>query len=72
MKAGTLTAGRVEIFEPDAQSRHFRETLRANRLVELAAVHLMRQALYNPNAAPDYDAAYAYAETELAKRSKPQ
>jgi hypothetical protein len=67
-------AGRVEIFTPEAQSRHFRETLRANRLVELAAVHLMRQALDNPNAAPDYDAAYAYAEAEMRRaieRSKP-
>jgi hypothetical protein len=70
MKAGTLTAGRVEIFEPAAQSRHFRETIRANRIVELAALHLMRQALAAPAAAPDYDAAYAYAEVELAKRGQ--
>lgn len=64
----STVCGRVEIFEPEAQKRFYRETLRANRLVDLAAAHLMRQSLADPSGPRDYDAAYAYAEAEMRNR----
>lgn len=64
----SLVSGRVEIFDPEAARRSCAAMLRANRLVDLAAAHLMRQSMADPEGGRDYRAAYAWAEQELANR----